>query len=117
MINNLDCGHSPTPTSFGTGYGTSPDNKRKCYNCCNVDELKAFREAGHYMAYLSTDGTSITTWTGGLLGKVTGFTDTKAGFGSSRRYLDVRGLDGTLYYGNTPGPGMFARLHRKKNQT
>lgn len=73
----LDCGHVPTslpPNHAGTGYGTGPDGKKRCYDCCNKLELEAFMKAGDegkpFTAYVSNDGTLITTWPGGTLARV-----------------------------------------------
>lgn len=115
-----DCGQ-PFPTfelgyCGGSGYADFPDGKRVCYPCADIRQRNELATADHYFGYLSNDGRQITTWTGGDLLNVTSSSTREVGFGGARTYFRAVGPDGVLWYGNSPGRNMYARLHRSKRE-
>lgn len=65
----LDCGHEPTPTSLGTGYATTPNGLKVCYECAAEMERDDMFRTGKAVLYLTQkpDGTGdVTNWTGHL---------------------------------------------------
>lgn len=73
------------------------------------------QSAREFVGYLASDGSTITTWSGGHLARVTRKATRKVGFhGSTRVYFDAIDDAGKAWYGNSPGPGMYARLHARK---
>ena len=134
-----DCGHPPTPRpgphSGGTGYARLLSTGRTlCYPCADKATIEAMRawkpEDGAFGCYLSeipsgiagVKAYQITTWTGGALSRAvahkvshTGFPDA-TGRRPERWHLRVRGVDGRLWLGTSPGPGMYARLRLAKRQ-
>lgn len=65
----LDCGHEPSEhSSFTTGYGTSPDGKTYCYQCCADRDKQQMRDDGRTTLYLVKDGESYkaTNWPASL---------------------------------------------------
>lgn len=65
-----DCGHPPTPTSVGTGYGYDADKKTYCYACCAKNDKEWMREHGRITIYASfnEEGTEVEAinWPGTL---------------------------------------------------
>lgn len=111
----LDCGHEPSPHSeYTTGTAHTSDNREICWDCSYAGELSAMRTAQHYGAYLSGNGSRLTTWPGQPLAVVTSLVERRVGFGGSRFYFKATDLDGQHWHGTSPGPGMYARLHRSK---
>ena len=110
----LDCGHPPTPDSgCGTGYGTSADGRRWCYDCSHGRELGEILTSGRVFAYHSeADGLhSVTTWPGRVLappGKVRLLSRSRDNFGGDRQYLRFE-INGLIYSGFSMGPGMYLR--------
>ena len=117
----LNCGHEPSPHGeHTTGTGHTADGRELCWECCNRDERDALRTAQHYSAYLTcTEGGTyaLTTWPGGELAKVTAIWETSAGgFARGTTIYRFRAVDddGQRWYGTSPGPGMYARMHRAR---
>lgn len=72
----LDCGHMPTiPGHCGTGVALRADGRTCCYVCADMYQAAAIASAepgDRTTAYVSSDGRSITSWSGGrLMGRVT----------------------------------------------
>lgn len=109
------CGATIEPQTNGrTGYGKTADGRRHCYPCCDRAEAEAFAAADAHFAYLSGDGNSVTTWTGGELARVT-YRKRHAGtWGGEWWTVDAVAPDGARWYGRGPGPGMYLRLRRRK---
>ena len=65
----LDCGHHPSPHSpMTTGTAHMPDGKEICWTCADAAQVEQLRDRSRpFVAYVSGDGKSITTWTGGKL--------------------------------------------------
>ena len=110
------CGHEPSPhAEHTTGTAHRPDGTEICWDCALAEERQAMRTVPAMFAYLSGDGQSVTTWTGGLLMRVTGAWTRPVGFGRrpSRTYLRARDVHGAEWYGTSPGRGMYARMKRR----
>lgn len=61
----LDCGHTPSPHgNITTGYGTTRDGRRECYDCCAARERAAMIATGRATLYLTGD--AVTDWPGKL---------------------------------------------------
>jgi hypothetical protein len=74
-----------------------------------VEEWEFRRDApARYFAYVSSDGQSITTWTGQVLGRVLSMGD-----GRKVRSLEVQAINGCRYVGTYHcGDGDYCRLRR-----
>ena len=110
----LDCGHAPVPSASGTTHGTgSDDGKTYCLSCCEARDRASLVQHGDGTAYLSSDGRTVTGWTGYVLGNVTREYQTREGFGgrTTRVYATI---DGRTYSGRGPGRGMYLRLRSSK---
>lgn len=117
----LDCGHVPTPPTafYGNGipttpgYAVRPDDSRVCYACADADQLaRAADPATRVLyAYVTSDGRTVSTWTGGELARVVahGYSP-RAAFGHGLNYWTVRTADGRRWHGSNAGPGMLIRL-------
>lgn len=133
----VDCGHIAMPDLFlvpdwqryadtagkgttgGTGYATLTDGRKICYPCADEMQSAEMDTAERMPAYLSSDGSKITTWTGGILAAV-------AAIGTGRRITPTGGewtahyvtafRNGVEWYGVNSGKGMAITLRRvKKN--
>lgn len=116
----LSCGHLTTRTDFspgycgGSGYATMPDGARICYPCADAHERDHLRTARTATAYLASDKATLTTWTGGRLATVTQLTRGRHNIGGHLYRFRATDGYGALWYGTSPGPGMYARLRRCK---
>ena len=112
----LDCGHEPTVTdsSFTNGTAHSPDGRSMCYGCADSEQAAevADQETKVFAAYLSGDGKNITTWTGGVLMRVTQHGTGRGGFGGEMHYIRARDVDGRNWYGKNGGTGMHIAMRR-----
>jgi hypothetical protein len=72
--------------------------------------------ANTWSMYLASDGRTLTTWPGDKLATVTSETVREVGFGyrPSRTYLRAIAIDGSHWYGTSPGRGMYARMRRAR---
>lgn len=121
-----DCGATFPRLAVGasgpSGYAIRWNGERICYPCSDVSERAAFAVFDVFIAYVSGDGKSITTWPGGFLARVTYMSRTSSGFGSlpGRRgsvyTISAIAPDGSEWYGRNAGPGMSIRLRRKKSR-
>lgn len=69
----LDCGHPSTsdPAGIGTGRAIDPDTGTTiCYPCSDELERAAMTRASTFVAYVSADGSALTTWPGGHLATI-----------------------------------------------
>ncbi len=58
--------------SGGTGYAVLPDGAQICYPCADSRQrIELLDRSRPFVAYVSGDGTKITSWTGGHLMRVT----------------------------------------------
>lgn len=70
-----DCETLCRPQGCGTGYAVLPNDggKRVCYRCADARQVEDLKDrSAPFCAYLSSDGKSVTTWTGGRLMRVDG---------------------------------------------
>ena len=120
----LDCGHVPSPHSASTtGTAHTPAGREICLTCANDQELIAFLSSDRYLAYLSSDAKTITTWPGGHLAYVTrtrkrtAFTPSGGWYERwdvwARGPVDETGKHRT-WYGVGIGPGCYVRLRRTR---
>jgi hypothetical protein len=108
------CGCEFKPEGIATGYGTDKDENRHCYACCENRESRAFEASDAYCCYLSSDGRTATTWTGGKLAAVTSERTTRAGYCGETVYVRATAPNGSRWYGRGGGRGMYLRLRRYK---
>lgn len=66
-----------------------------------------------FFAYLSSDGRSVTTWTGDILGYVSRLSTWRDNFGGVRHHISFR-MAGRDYYAQGPGKGMYTRCKAYK---
>lgn len=100
----------------GTGY-TAWQGKKICYSCSDKREAEYMKDRSRpYVAYLSRDGKTITTWPGGKLGDVVTSTPCKLTRPSlthsaeSYRSIRVRDIHGKEWSGRGSS-GICIRLH------
>ncbi len=108
----LSCGHNPSPHEhFTTGAATLPDGREICYECADKRERADLLTHDKFTAYVSSDGLRLTTWTGGILGRVD--------FGAhhpwsrERHYLRAYDCHGQAWHG-TGAEGMYCNLRKCK---
>lgn len=117
----LDCGHVfDDPKSSGAS-GFAIDRTTlatSCYPCAERDEQAAFLAAGAakqpYTGYVSSDGQSITTWTGGELAHVVRSRKCRLprwSYFHGHHYYSItaRDSDGRRWYGRS-SPGICITL-------
>lgn len=115
-----DCGHTVTVSGMAAGYATDRETDRTlCYACADASErerMAALPVGGHQLAYVSTDGRTLTTWTGGTLARVTGHSVARTGFHRSEvwRFWAVA-PDGSRWFGANAGHGMAINVRRVKS--
>lgn len=121
-----DCGHAPTKTDgIGTGYAIdATTHETRCYPCAD-DQIRAIVAAstpGRGSAitlYVSSDGRTITTWTGGrVMGRVSwgarhSWSPSSRGGEGGRCYLTAVDNLGRVWSG-VGEPGMWTTLRLTK---
>ncbi len=133
----LDCGDYATPdltlvpewrtlldtpgmgAAGAAGYATMRDGRRICYAHADQSEREAIAAAGgrgeRFTAYVSGDGRAITTWTGGVLARVTEHGSSRSGFYDSMiHYWTATTPDGRVWFGRNGGTGMAITLRPRK---
>lgn len=123
----LDCGHAPTPLGSATSGIGAPGFAEKtgtgdtmCYPCADAHERAVMRIAQRVVAYISGDGSTVTTWTGGTLATVDPADRrqrgqrqyTPSGGSWTRHVWHATDPHGGRWYGVNDGPGMAVRLRR-----
>lgn len=104
---------APPPTSGAAGYAITRAGARICYPCADAThraEVAALEPGESFTCYLSSDGKTITTCTGGALATVTELRPVKAG-GFIPRYAALVSVhavtpQGVHLYGRGAGKGM-----------
>ena len=113
-----DCGHPESPhSSFTRGFGRDADGKTYCYDCCAEGDRRRMRETGRIVAYLSSDGNTVQNWPGTVLARVTQETKRRM-YGccvSDRTFIRAVAPDGSRWYGQGPGRGMYVNLRKAKS--
>ncbi len=110
-----DCSAAIVPPPGGTGaagYARLPDGGAVCYPCADSRQRIEIATADRYSGYLSADGRTVTTWTGGALARVVSATRHRGGFGGEWWSVAAGTSDGARWYGRGGGPGMFLNLRR-----
>ena len=89
------------------------DGATLCYACADNVQRQQMASGKTYGAYVSSDGTAITTWSGGHLATVRQSRKIGSGFGYGGQ-LYVRAVDpsGAEWYGRNGGRGMCITLRR-----
>jgi hypothetical protein len=110
----LDCGHEPTEDgrTFTTGRATLPDGRHVCYDCADAWQREELRTVRSFTAYLTDEGRTISTWSGGTLGRVVQSGTGSAGYCGTATYVQVVDCHGQRWHGRGPGVGMYIRLRR-----
>ena len=100
----------------GSGYAVTRSGTVLCYPCSNELEREQMAGAQSYVAYLSSDGKTLTTWPGGELARVVATSASRTGFyGSSITYVRAVAPDGSVWYGKGAGRGMILTIRRVKS--
>ena len=115
MQASLSCSHEPSPHGeHTTGTAYTKDGREICWTCADVEQRESLKIERHVMAYLNHDRSQLTTWTGGLLARITCAWQVYNNFAG--RIWRFRAVDvhGQKWYGTSPGPNMYARMHKVK---
>ncbi|WIV57897.1 hypothetical protein [Amycolatopsis nalaikhensis] len=124
MADVLDCGHPATPDTSGTGatgYAIDPaTDATRCYPCSDEREREAMTRANTFVAYVSTDGRTLTTWPGGHLATIDPADAhqhgqriyTPSGGRWTRYVWHATDVDGGRWGGVNGGPGLVIRMRR-----
>jgi hypothetical protein len=117
----LDCGHWSEPSLVmdpnggiggAAGYATTADGRRICYADADAAQRDELRTAARFTAYLSGDGKTVTTWSGGTLGRVTAQWESKR---ARKTYVRVTDVHGGTWSGQGPAEsGTYVSLRRVK---
>jgi hypothetical protein len=115
------CGHDyQTPeVSGGSGYALRRDPEtgrefRICYACAETIERVEFLGSDRFSAYLSGDGRTLTTWTGGTLAHVTSAHNGRRYWTTGTQMIHGRAIDTSdaEWSFSAIGRGALARLRR-----
>lgn len=107
----LSCGHMSTPGTLAAGYARMPEDDRKiCYACADEYQRKEVQTAAKVYAYVSSNGMTIQTWTGGSLMRVLNMY--RRGMPRHTYSVWARDPHGQLWYGIGGGAGMYVGLRR-----
>jgi len=89
-----------------SGYAVLPDGRKICYACADKQQIEELQDRSKpFGAYVSGDGQTITSWTGGRLMDVTQSwpctLTRRSNWHSSKSYRSFRARDvhGKLWYG------------------
>ncbi len=109
----LDCGHEPSPHGeHTTGTAHTADKREICWACADLEQREALKTANVYTAYL-TNG-ALTTWSGGHLATITYLHEGRHNIGGTLWRFRATDVHGGKWYGTSPGPGMYARMRKRK---
>lgn len=110
MIEKLDCGHEPTPSSpISTGRSIDHDGFTRCYPCSDAAEAADMSKSDSYVAYVDMSGQNVTTWCGGHLARVLHCIPD----GEKRHPFDCVDANGNRWYGRG-ARGMYVTIRRFK---
>lgn len=109
-----DCGVCRLPTDPAAHTRTD----LICYPCAHARDVAELRDRSRpFVGYISSDGATLTTWPGGILGRVTSQSSYRGGFWGSRLHCyRVRDVHGAEWFGRSSGPGMAIRLRPCRTQ-
>jgi hypothetical protein len=113
------CKSECIPDGIGTGYAVTMDGEKICYSCADTRQRDGMKTASIIGAYISSDGRSVTTWTGGKLATVIRSTHvrlTRVSFAHGGSIRAIRAVDdtGAHWYGRG-SPGLAVTLRRAKS--
>lgn len=119
-----DCGHLPTVTDspLTPGYARMPhgDDRTMCYACADrmtLQDIETAPVGDRITLYISSDGNSVTTWTGGQMMRVVHWGSvhpwSRGSHFGERNYIRVIDHTGHMWYG-TGANGMYATLRKAK---
>ena len=113
------CKSECIPDGIKTGYAVPRDGEKICHPCANTSQREGMKTARIIVAYISSDGRSVTTWTGGKLATVIRSTYvelTRISFTHGRFIRAIRAVDdtGAHWYGRG-SPGLAVTLRRAKS--
>lgn len=93
----LNCGHDRVAEGLSAGYATTYQGYTLCASCCDADQLASMQWERKLYAYHAAD--ALTTWFGGILGRVTRSKVTR-----DRRQVHVwvRDMFGQQWHGQGP---------------
>lgn len=99
----------------GTGYGVQHD-QMFCYECCSANERQAMRaHVGPFFCYVRSAGDAVTSWPGGVLGRVHSYAESRSGWnGGVIARFHVRDTYGNWWQGRGAGRGMACTLRPMK---
>ena len=103
--------------SFTPGYALTQSDEFICYACADDNQRASLVTGrdGPIYAYVSSDGRRVTTWTGGTLGDVIEYGESRAGWGGSTiARFRVRDVHGQLWTGRGAGRGIACTLRPMK---
>jgi len=111
----LVCGHKPSehgPHTTGTAH--TQDGREICWTCADAEQVASLKDRKPTGGYLSSDGTTITTWTGGELARVTWSRSCKLTrqswtHGKDYRTINARDVHGNYWTGRG-SPGICINL-------
>lgn len=122
---SLSCGHQPSPHSeYTTGTAYTNDGREICWSCADKQQKQELKTADRFVAYLtpatkgrfSATGYVLTTWSGGVLACIEYLSKGRHNIGSTLYRFRAVDVHGQRWYGTSPGPGMYARMRKAKNQ-
>jgi hypothetical protein len=114
----LDCGHAPTTQpagSCGTGYARdAATDATMCYPCADsrtAEQVASSKPGDAITLYVSTDGTRVTTWSGGVIMNrvMWGKRHAWSSRHEPRHYMRAIDVDGRVWSG-VGGEGMWCTL-------
>jgi hypothetical protein len=110
-----DCGEiEHVRQNGGTGYAVlSEKDSVICYPCADEREREFLTNNERFTGYISEDGRTLTTWTGGYLGKV--LIGERHPWSRERHYVTVETYDGSVWHG-TGAPGQWCSIRRSKSK-
>ncbi len=99
----LDCGHAPSPhESFTTGYGTTSDGKKHCYECIAIIDQAQMVNTGKATLYLSVNerhGYEVTNWPASIRFRVNTYRKGHHNIAGSRYDVWFTGPDNRQWHG------------------
>jgi hypothetical protein len=121
-MTTLSCGHAPSPHGeHTTGTAWLPQDPptppiEVCWDCADEHVRSQMRLGAPVGAYLSGDGKTIQTWSGGKLADVTESVERRCGGfarGVTRIYWKASG-EGRTWHGSTAGRNIVTTMRATK---
>lgn len=115
----LDCGHQPSPHDVcTTGTAHTSDGREICWECADHEHRESLKDRRPTGGYLSSDGKTVTTWSGGHLATVTWSRPcrlTRVSWVHGKSYVSVNARDvHGNYWTGRGSPGIAIRLRPMK---